>query len=170
MAILPNQDEDKEKEMEVLGSGQEEPISEPTVTTGVSAPSTPTSSDQQKGSGQFTGIRKYVKAGKGSGERIGQALGKEFEQEAGKVGTAIQDTKQKEQQRLQQAGQDIGQARTFALEKLSQAQTGQSPEEQEAKRFQDILKEDKTKGLTRSLNLARPELQRARSGWLGRSC
>lgn len=169
MAILPNQDENTEKEMEVLGSEQPVQESAPTISTGIgegSTPSTtapsPQSSPQSKGSGQFKGIRKYVKAGEGSGERIGQALGKEFTQKAGSVGSAIEKSKQEQQQRIQDVSTGLGDARSFALQQLGSAQSGQSPQEQDAKRFQSILKEDATKDLSQSINLAQPSLQSKR--------
>lgn len=130
---------------------QQGPSSQPSA-TGMSSGSTPSAApapvNQQKGSGRFTNIQKYINANQGAGERLASGVGRKIEaqvqpkaeqaqSQAQAVGQAIQESQnkvQQGQQLQQQVAQENFDVTGFAsqqpnLQQFTQYRTGQAVDE-----------------------------------------
>lgn len=120
---------------------------------GAPAPQSP-QPQQQKGSGAFTDLRKYVQANKPQAQQLGQAAAQNIQKQAEQVGGQVAQASQQFQQNVGMQQQQLGQAKDFATQQIQQAAQGKMVDTPKIQQFQQLTSGEKKFGDVGALNLA----------------
>ena len=190
MAFLPGDDDQDEngQGLNVLGDQQQQ-TDQPQTSTGpvgsTGAPTPPSvqaSPQQQRGSGSFVNLNRFIQENQPATQKLAGAVTKGIEKEAGQVRKGLEKSQERFQQGLQQGQQRLQQSKDFAQQAVQKAGTGQL-QDIDFQRFQNIASGSETFANVAPIDLSqqqaklralkslagRPESEQARTSLVDRT-
>lgn len=153
MATIANQQQDEGSNLNVFDPQQElqqqqqqgqgtqpQQVTEGVQSTSPSQPQTAQTPNPRARSGSFSNLQQFIKANRPQAGRLAQAVGKDVQRRSQQIGQQLTQSQQDFQRRIAENRARQQSAQQFAQQQLQEAGTGEVPTQEEAQRFQSLLR------------------------------